>query len=33
MRLREFANAEAQLALLKLIMDNTWAVLATQAAA
>ena len=33
MRLREFANAEDQLALLKLIMDNTWAALATQAAA
>ena len=33
MRLREFASAEDQLALLKLIMDHTWAVLATQAAA
>lgn len=33
MRLREFANAEDQLALLKLIMDHTWAALATQAAA
>jgi hypothetical protein len=33
MRLREFASAEDQLALLKLIMDHTWAALATQAAA
>jgi hypothetical protein len=32
MRLREFANAEEQLALLRVIIDNTWAAIAKQAA-
>jgi hypothetical protein len=32
MRLNEFANAEAQLALLRIIIDNTWAAIAQQAA-
>ena len=32
MRLREFANAEEQLELLRVIIDNTWAAIAKQAA-
>jgi hypothetical protein len=32
MRLREFANAEEQLGLLRVIIDNTWAAIAKQAA-
>jgi len=32
MRLREFANAEEQLELLRIIIDNTWAAIAKQAA-
>ena len=32
MRLREFANAEEQLELLRIIIDNTWSAIAKQAA-
>lgn len=32
MRLREFTNAEEQLELLRVIIDNTWAAIAKQAA-
>ena len=32
MRLYEFADAEAQLALLRTIIDNTWTAIAQQAA-
>jgi len=32
MRLREFANAEEQLELLRIIIDNTWAAIAKQTA-
>jgi hypothetical protein len=32
MRLREFANAEEQLELLRVIIDNTWSAIAKQAA-
>ena len=31
MRLHEFANAEAQLGLLRTILDNTWSAIAQQA--
>jgi hypothetical protein len=31
MRLHEFANAEAQLGLLRIILDNTWSAIAQQA--